>query len=499
MTKAWDDLLPRLRDLTDLLSTSALLSWDQQVLMPRATTGHRARMMATIDSLIHERLTDPGLGDLISTLEADDSLDDAQKASVRLLRRDHDKAVKVPLALVRELSELQGRCFRSWAEARAASDFEILQPDLERMFELKKQQADAVGYEGERYDALLDDFEPGLTARDVEKLFRDLVTELKPLADAILQRSGDRPEFMSRPFDDRGQEDFSQWLIGVMKFDTSRGRLDQSPHPFTSRMGADDVRQTTRILTNDFVSNLRSTMHETGHALYEQGLPVEWADLPIGNTRSLGLHESQSRIWEIQVGTGRAFLGFLFDEMKSRWPEQLGDVSADDFYRGVNHPHRSPIRVEADEVTYNLHVALRAELELALFREELAVADLPEAWDAGMEKHVGIRPESQADGVLQDIHWSGGLIGYFPTYTMGTLYAAAFYERAVADLGDPSDDLARGHVGKVLDWLRTNLHSYGSTEEPRAAGERIIGGPLTVTPFIEHIRTKYAAIYGALD
>lgn len=455
--------------------------------------------MATIESLLHTRLTAPELGDLLSELEGSPPEDEVRAATVRVLRREHDRAVKVPDDLVRALAELQARSFQSWAEARSQNDFGILRPDLERMIDLKKQEADAIGYEGERYDALLDAFEPEMRTADVESLFADLVRQLKPLSDEILERTPERPAFLSDTYEIDKQEAFCQWLIGVVGFDVGGGRLDRSPHPFTMHIGRGDVRQTTRYDPNDLLMSIRATMHETGHALYEQGLPKDLFDLPVGHVRSLGIHESQSRLWEIQVGLSRAFADFMLPHLKDRFPTQLGNLEPDEFYAGINHPRRSPIRVISDEVTYNLHITLRFELELALFRDELEVADLPDAWNDAMERHVGMRPADASEGVLQDMHWAMGGLGYFPTYTLGTLYAAAFFARAIQDLGDLSDELRRGDAGRLLAWLRTNLHERGSLEPGKETAERVLGGPMTVTPFIEHLKTKYGELYGSLD
>lgn len=455
--------------------------------------------MATIESLLHARLTDPELGELLDELEGSPPEDEVRAASVRVLRREHDRAVKVPDELVRALAEHQARSFQSWAEARSENDFGILRPNLERMIDLKKQEADAIGYEGERYDALLDAFEPEMRTADVESLFAELVRQLKPLSDEILERAPERPAFLSDTYEIDKQEAFCQWLIGVVGFDLAGGRLDRSPHPFTMHVGRGDVRQTTRYDPNDLLMSIRATMHETGHALYEQGLPKDLFDLPVGHVRSLGIHESQSRLWEIQVGLSRAFADFMLPHLKDRFPTQLGNLEPDEFYAGINHPRRSPIRVISDEVTYNLHITLRFELELALFRDELEVADLPDAWNDAMERHVGMRPSDAGEGVLQDMHWAMGGLGYFPTYTLGTLYAAAFYARAIQDLGDLNDELRRGDAGRLLAWLRTNLHERGSLEPGKETAERVLGGPMTVTPFIEHLRTKYGELYGSLD
>jgi carboxypeptidase Taq len=496
MTATWDDLLPRIKELSHLSSSIRLLGWDQHVLMPGAGAGGRAAALATLQSIAHEKLTDPKLGDILDALSNDASLDDVKASSVRVLKRDHEKAVRVPERIVREIAETQGLAFQAWTEARAQSDFGILEPQLEKMVALKKEEADALGWEGERYDALLDQYEPGMLTSEVESVFTDLVNKLKPLAEQILERAGERPEWLSDAYEVEKQKDFCHWLITVLNFDTDRGRLDVSPHPFTIHIGPGDVRQTTRYDERNLMMSILGTAHETGHALYEQGIPDEFLGLPVGETRSLGLHESQSRLWEMQVATGRPFSEFLLPHLKERFPAQMSGLDPNDFYLGVIHPRRSLIRVNSDVVTYNLHITFRFELELSLFRDELEVKDLPEAWDAAMEKHVGIRPDDIANGVLQDMHWSIGALGYFPTYSLGTLWAAALYRKADTELGGLADDLRKGETARLLGWLREKVHHPANTKPAKEIAQAALGEPLSVDPFIEFIRTKYGEAYG---
>jgi carboxypeptidase Taq len=463
--------------------------------MPAAGAAGRAATLATLQAIAHDRLTDPQLGELLDQASGDGSLDDIQASSVRVLKRDHEKATRLPERLVRELAEVQGLAFQAWTEARAASDFSILEPHLTRMVALKKEEADALGYVNERYDALLDQYEPEMLTSDVEELFTDLVNKLKPVAEAILQRAGDRPAWLSDSYEIDKQTDFCHWLIEVLGFDTSRGRLDVSPHPFTIHIGPGDVRQTTRYEERNLLMAIQGTIHETGHALYEQGIPEEYLGLPVGETRSLGLHESQSRLWEMQVGTGRPFTEFMLPHLKERFPSQLTGLDPESYYLGVIHPRRSLIRVNSDAVTYNLHITFRFELELALFRDELEVKDLPEAWDAAMEKHVGIRPDDVSNGVLQDMHWSIGALGYFPTYSLGTLYAASLYQKADDELGGLNEDLRRGETSRLLGWLREKIHRPANTRPAKEIAKDVLGEPLSVDPFIAYLRAKYGEVY----
>ncbi|MGI8707159.1 MAG: carboxypeptidase M32 [Actinomycetota bacterium] len=498
MTSAWGELVSRLEGITDLVSAVKLFEWDQASIMPAAGGPARARASSTLEGLIHERLTDPKIGDLLSRLEEEaDALDEQQRASVRVLKRDYEKATKVPEELVKALAIARGNAYQAWAQARPADDFSILQPQLETLIDLKKQEADALGWEGERYDALLDQFEPGMKTAEVQVMFDELVDGLRPIVDAVLDAVDDPPAFLARDYDEDKQMEFCRWLIKQLDFDLDRGRLDTSPHPFTIAIGIGDVRQTTRAEANALMTSIYATIHETGHALYEQGIPDETRDLPIGTCPSLGIHESQSRMWENQVGRSRAYTDFLLPHLKERFPEELGMVDLEEFYRGVNHPRRTLIRVTADELTYNLHVALRFELEIAMFRDELDVADLPDAWDAAMEKYVGIRPTDHADGVLQDMHWSISALGYFPTYTLGTIYSAAFFAQAEKELGDLSDELRAGATTRLFEWLREKVHRHGYMYDAKDLAEQVVGGPVTATALLDYLRSKYGELYSA--
>ena len=495
MTDVWSKLVKRLEELNDLGGVGSLLEWDQAVLMPSKGGESRARAAATIGTIMHDRLTDPAIGELLDELEADTSLDDVKKRSVYLLRREYDRETKVPAELVRELNEITNRAYQAWTVARPASDWKAFEPYLTKIVDLKKQQADAMGYAKERYDALLDLFEPGSTSTEVEAMFEELVEGMRPVVDAVLDARTPRPDFLSRSYDVKKQDQFSQWLTRHIGFDAEAGRLDVSPHPFTIQVGRGDVRQTTRYAERDLPSSIYATLHESGHALYDQGFPQQWHDLPIGQYASLGMHESQSRMWENQVGRSRAFSAFMLPELKKLFESELGSVTPDEFFEGVNYPERSMIRVEADELTYNFHIVMRFELELALFRDELDVADLPDAWDDKMTEHLGLRPENHSEGVLQDMHWSGGMHGYFPTYSLGTLYSAALFEKASSDLGGFDDEFRKGDTVRLLEWLRTNIHGKGHMEDAKDLVTKVLGEQPTAQPLINYLKGKYSAIY----
>jgi carboxypeptidase Taq len=495
MGSTWEKLLPKLQELADLYSAIALMQWDMAVKMPSLGAPSRARASSTLETMTHELFTDPEVGDLIEELSGDDDLDELQRATVRVVGHDYFRARRIPPDLVRELARVSGAAYQAWTEARPASDFSIIEPHLTRLVELKREQADALGWQDQRYDALLDDYEPGTTTAEIKELFDGLATELRPLADEIVGAAGHRPAWLSEAFDPAAQRACSDWIATTLGFDLEKGRVDTSPHPFTMAVGPGDTRLTTGIYENDVSFSIYATIHETGHALYDQGIPDRFADLPQWKVPSAGMHESQSRLWENLVGRSRAFTDFLLPHLKEHFPHQLGMLAPEEFYKGVNHPERTLIRVSADEVTYNLHVILRFELEQALLSGDLSVADLPGAWNEGMEKHVGLRPDDDADGVLQDMHWSSGMFGYFPSYTIGNLYAAAFYRKANADLGGLEDDIRSGNFTRLLDWLHEHVHSQGYLYTAKELGERVLGEPLTHEPFIAYIRAKYSELY----
>jgi carboxypeptidase Taq len=495
MSEAWNELAARVREMHDLHSALRLLHWDQAVMMPPEGGPGRARAIATVEGEAHRRLTDPRVAELLEAVADDPDLDEPRSASVRVLRRDHEQATKIPVDLVKALAEARGLAYQAWTRARPASDFSMLRPHLERLLSLKIQEADALGWEEARYDALLDTWEPGLRTREAETLFSDLVDGLRPLLERALEARRDPPGFLSGTYDEDKQQEVCRALAERIGFEPGSGRLDRSPHPFTSRIGAGDVRQTTRTHPRNLLGAVYAALHETGHALYEQGLPPEMVDLPAGRVPSLGMHESQSRLWENQVGRSRPFTDFLLPRLKDAFPEELGMTTPEEFFWGVNRVDRSLIRVEADEVTYNLHIALRFELEAAMLRDELGVEDLPGAWNDAMERYVGVRPLDDSDGVLQDMHWSIGAWGYFPTYTIGNLYAAALFRRIEDELGQLDEELRVGDTTRLLGWLRANVHRLGYLYDSAELIQKVIGEPVTAAPLLAYLEEKYSQLY----
>ncbi len=496
MSDAYETFRDRVREIGQLGATAALLSWDAETTMPPKGLATRAEQLSLLAALTHDRLTDPALGKLLDELAHRDD-DPIVVTNVREMRREYDRAVKVPRALVQRLAEVSTIAKDAWAKAREQSAFEVFAPHLDQLLDLNRQVADAVGYEGEQYDALLDEYEPGATAAELTALFASLRGPLSELV-RTLGEAACKPDatILSRCYPVEAQKLWCRQTAELMGFDFAAGRLDVSTHPFCSGTCSDDVRLTTRYDENHFSSAVFGTMHEAGHGLYEQGLPAEHAFTPAGQAVSLGIHESQSRLWENMVGRSRAYWDRFYEQCRVAFPEALSDVSVDAFYGAINVVQPSMIRVEADEVTYNLHIILRFEIERGLVSGKLAVEDVPDAWNAKMQSLLGITPARDAEGCLQDIHWSMGAFGYFPTYTLGNLYAAQFYSAAEQELGDLTDQIRGGDFRGLRGWLRSNVHQHGQCYRATELVERITSGPLSIEPFMAYLRGKFLPVYG---
>ncbi|MDX6538167.1 MAG: carboxypeptidase Taq [Gaiellales bacterium] len=493
---AWDVFEQFERDVNHLGHVGGLLEWDEQVNMPPRGASARGEAKATLAGLLHERICDERFGEAISELGDDGGLGDFKRARVREARRERDRAVKVPSALVRELALAESAGFEAWQLARAEKDFSLFQKQLERLVSLRREEADAVGYEGgERYDALLDQYEPDMRVARLEPLLDGLRAELVPFVQEIAARPRPDDAFVHRHYPALAQRAVGAKLAAAIGFDFSAGRLDEAAHPFAAGFAPGDVRLTTREHEDDLFAGLFAVLHEAGHGLYEQGLTGDIEGTFCGNATSLGLHESQSRFWENMVGRSPAFWARHMAEVEAAFPEQLAGVSLEQFVRAANLVEPSLIRVEADEVTYHLHVYLRFELELALVRGELAPGDAPAAWNERMRALVGIEPPDDGVGVLQDVHWSAGLIGYFPTYTLGTLYSAQFLEAIERELG-PIDPIVRaGETDRLLAWLRKHVHSRGALVAPEEIARDATGEELGHAAFMRYLRAKYGELY----
>ncbi len=493
---AYAQLTAELKDVALLGSIASVLGWDERTQLPAKATDHRAAQATLLAGMVHDRFTSARVGDLLAAVEASDPVGDAA-AVAREVRRDYDRATKMPATLVAEQTRTAVLAQAAWAEARSRSDFAAFAPWLAKTLDLKRQEIAAVGFADHPYDALLDEFEPGMTTAQVRAMFDGLRGPLVELIGRIGAAPRQAPaDVLERHYPSAGQERLARAAAAAVGFDFAAGRLDVSTHPFCTDLGPGDVRMTTRYDDHYFGDAFFGVLHETGHGLYEQGLPAAAFGTPLGQAASLGVHESQSRLWENSVGRGRAFWSHFLPMARAEFPQALAGVGDNDWYRAVNATRPSLIRTEADETTYNLHVLLRFELEVAMVGGDLSVADLPGAWDERMRKYLGLTPPDAAHGVLQDIHWSGGAIGYFPTYTLGNLYAAQLFEAARGDLGDLEAGFAHGEFAPLLGWLREKVHRHGRRYPAAELVARATGKPPSAEPLLRHLRAKAADVYG---
>jgi len=497
----YDELLSELKTVAVLGSCGSVLGWDEQTYLPPAGADLRARQLSLLAGMTHERATAPRIGELLAELENSGELgeDDSPRAvNVREARRVYDRETKLPRRLVEELSRVTSLSQQAWVESRKKNDFTTFLPWLKQILDLKREQADALGYDGGvRYDALLDDYEPGAKTADVDAVFQPFREATVQLVTAI-RDSGKEPDvgILKRSYPVDVQRRLATEAAKAIGFDFNAGRLDEAAHPFCSGFGPGDCRLTTRYDEHFFPGGFFGVLHEAGHGLYEQGLDPEAFGTPMGETTSLGIHESQSRLWENFVGRTRAFWTYFFPKAEMAFPDALADVSPETFYEAVNDVRPSFIRVEADEVTYNLHIMLRFELERKLLDGELPAEDLPGVWNETFADYLGITPPDDTQGCLQDIHWSAGLIGYFPTYSLGNMYAAQFFNAAERELGNLHDLFARGEFAPLREWLRENIHRRGRQYRAHRLVEVVTGESLSSQPLIDHLRQKYGELFG---
>jgi carboxypeptidase Taq len=493
----FEALKTRLGEVQDLRRTLGLLGWDQETMMPPKGVEARAYMLGTLQGIAHERFIDDDIGRLLDDLQSfEESMPyDSDEASIiRVTRRDWQKARKVPSELQAELARAHAMAQPVWAEARRTSDYGLFVPYLQKNIELTHRYVDCFGGELPLYDVLLDDYEEGMTSEDVSRVFEDLKRELPRLVAEAAERFEGEDEFMRGPFDVGAQHDFSLDVIRRFGFREDSWRLDPSVHPFASGPDPDDIRLTTRYSENDLTS-LFSAMHECGHGLYENGVSKAIARTPLGSGCSYALHESQSRMWENLVGRSRPFWRHFYPRLQQALPS-LRDVEEDAFYRAVNRVHPSFIRVDADEVTYGLHIVLRFELEQDILNGRIALADIPEAWNARMKDYLGVDVPEDRLGVLQDIHWSFGSFGYFATYALGTIISVQIWERVLSDLPDLEQQIEAGEFTALREWLRVHLHQHGRKFQPKEMLERVVGGPIDSRPYLRYLKGKLADTAG---
>ncbi len=496
----YKELLRKLEELSQFSSCLNILQWDQEVFMPRKGEDPRAKLIGTFSVILHEKLLQldtKGSLKKLTTWTADRPKSD-EAIIVRETVRSYRREKKLPAAFVQELSELTSKAQSVWAQARAKEDFSLFLPSLKRIIELKRKEAELVSYKESPYDALLDTYEPGLTSAQVSQVFTELRDFLKPFIQTLQEkkRATPDPKITHGTFPIAEQEAFNRWVAERMGFDFEAGRLDRSTHPFSSGFHPLDVRLTTRYDEHDVLYALGSTIHETGHGLYEQGLPLKYTGTPLGESVSYSIHESQSRIWENTIGKSRAFLQAIYPELQSRFPKPFAKIPLETMYQLVNRVTPSFIRTESDEVTYNLHIIVRYELERDLMEGQLKAKDLPEAWNAKMKDYLGVTVKNDREGVLQDVHWSAGLFGYFPTYALGNLYAAQFYQALRTQVPTAEKALQKGNCSPTRDWLRTNIHAHGKRYTSAELIKKVTGKPLSAQFFIDYLNTKYGELYG---
>jgi carboxypeptidase Taq len=490
----FERLRARLAEVNDLTKAATLLFWDQRVMMPPGGAAARAEALGTVSRLAQERFTDGEVGGLLEELrglEESSDYDSFEASLIRRTRREHEKAVRVSPELVGEIRRASALGLAAWGAAKEGSDFEQLRPHLETQLELRHKYVACFPPADETYDVLLDDFEPLMKTADVRNVFDELKRELLPLIEEIGDAGDVDDSFLSGEFDPAKQRELGIEIARAFGYTDDEWRLDPTGHPFMTTPGTGDIRLTSNFRPHD-LSSLFATMHEFGHGVYEWGVDRSFARTPLHSGVSLAVHESQSRTWENLVGRSRAFWRWFYPRLQDAFDAQLGSVDEEAFYRAVNKVEPSLIRIDADEVTYNMHIILRFELEQELIDERLAITDLPEAWNARMEEYLGVDVPDDARGVLQDMHWAGGALGYFPTYALGNVISVQIWERALADLGDLDERFERGEFGDLREWLREHLYTLGAKFTPQETIERVTGSRIDAKPYVRYLREKLA-------
>ncbi len=481
-------------DINALQCAIGIMDWDQQTFMPRGGAEARAEHVGILSRIEHEMFTSDETGKLLAAARAEGSTNPQDVATIRVVQRDFDLKTKIPAKLVAEKSRLAAIAHEDWVKARANNDFKGFAPTLERMFEIARMEAEYLGYTDHIYDALLNQYEEGATAADCVRMFESLKdTGVKLVADIKNHGKPVDDSALYGTWDVAKQREFTEKIVKAIGFDFGRGRQDTAPHPFCTGWSIGDIRLTTRF--KDYIgSAIFGSLHEAGHGMYEQGSPMEWDRTPLAGGVSLGIHESQSRTWENIVGRSRAFWQNFLPDLQTAFPT-LGSFNVDTWYRSINKVEPSFIRVEADEVTYNLHVLVRFEIECDVLTGKLAVKDMPEAWNAKYQQYLGITPKTDSEGCLQDVHWSMGSVGYFPTYSMGNLLSYQFWTKLQQDLGDTDALIAAGDFAPILTWLQQKIYSQGKMYPPKELVMRVTGKPIGADDYLAGINAKYRAIY----
>ena len=494
-TDLLNKVIEQAREISVLSGTMALLEWDQHTYMPERAGEFRSQQITWLSGLIHQRQTDAAYGEALRELHrtiTEKSAPSAAEANVRGLLRDFEKNVQLPESLVKATALATSVGQQVWVEAKAKNDFSLFKPSLEEIVRLRREEASILQTVGRtKYDSLIDQYEEGADSEQIRIVFESLRRDLVPIVREALVREKAKPTKLTlgKAFPVEAQRKLSRWVAEKIGFDFGRGRLDETEHPFCTTLGPHDHRILTRYFEDSYSSGLYGVLHEAGHGLYEQGTPADMHGLPAGSAASLGVHESQSRLWENMVGRSPGFWKWLLPTAQAHLPALAG-LSVDQIVADLNRVEQSLIRIEADEATYNLHIFVRFEIEKELIDGDLKVSDLPELWRVRYHEYLGIAPETDSMGVMQDVHWSAGLIGYFPTYTLGNLYAAQLMETASRQLGDLDEMFSRGEFAPLLDWLKTNVHAHGRCWLPHELMTRVNGAPLDAKPFLSYLQKK---------
>ncbi len=499
MSEKLNQLKELLGEVSDIGRAASVLDWDQQVNMPPMGGEARGQQLATLGKIAQEKFTSDEVGRLIEDVKqefagADPNSDDA--SMIRVAARNYDKSKRVPPAFVAEQAIVSSKAFEAWVEARGKSDFSIFRPHLEKVVELVQKYISFFPPADHPYDTLLDDYEPGMKTQEVKDIFDALRPKQVKLIKAIASSRQVRDDFLHKKYNEQKMWSFGETIITKFGYDWKRGRQDRAPHPFETTFSVNDVRITTRFEADNPMATLFSTMHESGHAMYEQGVNPAYERTSLAGGTSLAIHESQSRMWENLVGRSLPFWEHFFPALKKTFPSQLDGVSVKSFYKAINKVEPSLIRVNADEATYNLHIMLRLELEIAMVEGKVAIKDLPDLWNTKMQEYLGITPPNDARGVLQDIHWSGGMIGYFSTYALGNLVSAQLWEKINKDIKDLDEQTRKGKFDDLLGWLREKVHKHGHKYDPQDLVQKVTGSKITPEPYVRYLTKKYSEIYG---
>ncbi|RAI99894.1 carboxypeptidase Taq [Chitinophaga skermanii] len=492
----YSDYQSKMEKIADVRNAIAVLGWDQETYLPGKGAAIRGQQITTLSTIAHELFTDAQLGDTLQALQSREDLTATQKKNVALSLEDYEKNKKYPAAFVAALSQTTSDCYHAWMKARKENSYAVFEPLLEKMVQLKKEETHILGYTGHPYNALLNEYEKGINIQTLDTVFADVKTSLSPLLQAIAAKPKPNNAFLQQHYPKDAQWQYGLKLLKEMGFDFEAGRQDLSEHPFTTSFNPHDVRVTTRVDEQDFSNMTWSCIHEGGHALYEQGLLISEYGLPCGEAASLGIHESQSRLWENNVGRGLAYWQYNYPALQKEFANNLSNVSLEEFYHAINLVQPSLQRTEADELTYHFHVMIRYEIEKGLIEGSVSTKDLNHTWNQYYKQYLNVDVPNDGAGVLQDIHWSHGSFGYFPTYSLGSFYAAQFYAAAQRQMKDLSQNIATGDYHALLQWLRNNIHVHGRFYTSNELCEKVTGEPLNFKYFMDYAQAKYAGIYG---